>query len=334
MKTDVLTNRRFSEVLQARQLLEEVVLHTPLHFSQMLSDAYKAEVWLKREDRQRVRSYKIRGAYNKIATLSTEEKCRGVVCASAGNHAQGVAYSCNTLRIGSVIFMPVTTPQQKVKQVIHFGREFAEVCLVGDTFDDAYAEAMRYACDKGMAFIHPFDDDQVIAGQGTVALEILEDMHQPPDYLFVPVGCGGLAAGISTVIRQISPRTKLMGVQPCGAPSMKKSLDAGCVTELEHIDKFVDGASVKRPGLRTFDRCRDAFHDFLLVHEGAVCAAMIRMYNEEAIVLEPAGALSIAALDSCKDQISGKKVVCILSGGNSDWERMLEIKERALMMKN
>ncbi|TND09125.1 MAG: threonine dehydratase [Bacteroidetes bacterium] len=331
MKTRTKEKTGFEKVLDAQSSLKGIAVHTPLQYSAGLSEKYNAQVYLKREDLQLVRSYKLRGAYYKIASLGDAEKRRGIVCASAGNHAQGVAFSCRKLKIPARVFMPVTTPQQKVKQVKYFGKEFAELVLTGDTFDDAYAEAARFAAKENRSFIHPFDDEEIIAGQGTVALEILEDAETVPDFVFVPVGGGGLAAGMSLVFKNVCPQVKLIGVQPAGAPSMKRSLEAGRVVELPFIEKFVDGASVRKPGEKTFSICRKSFSDFLLPHEGAVCSAMLRMYNEEAIVLEPAGALTIAALDLYRGPIRGKKVVCILSGGNNDIGRMEEIKERALL---
>lgn len=319
------------KVYQARERIKDVALHTPLMKNENLSDEFSAQVFLKREDLQPVRSYKLRGAYNKIVSLSEEEKSKGVVCASAGNHAQGVAYACNKLDIKATIFMPVTTPSQKIKQVKLFGKDKVEVVLIGDTFDEASIEANEFCIEIEAVFIHPFDDVKVIAGQGTIALELFEDSHAPIDYLFVPIGGGGLAAGLSTVFKQLSPHTKIIGVEPAGAPSMKNSIKKGINTTLEHIDKFVDGASVKRVGEKTFETCKDSLEDIILVPEGKVCTTILRLYNEEAIVAEPAGALTIAALDFYKDIIKGKNVVCIVSGSNNDITRTEEIKERSLL---
>lgn len=318
-------------VLDAQLKLSGVVEKTPLNFSMNLSEELNSSVFLKREDMQVVRSYKIRGAYNKMASLTEAEKSRGVVCASAGNHAQGVAFSCNKLGIQGKIFMPVTTPQQKVKQVKWFGKSTIEVILVGDTFDDSSNEAIRYCKENNMVFVHPFDDEKVIEGQGTVGLEILEQANQPIDYIFVPIGGGGLAAGLGSVFRQLSPSTKIIGVQPAGAPSMYQSIKKGERIKLDHIEKFVDGAAVKQPGLLTFDICREVLDDIILIEEGEICSTMLKLYNENAIVVEPAGALSIAALNHYKEKIEGKKVVCVLSGSNNDITRMEEIKERSLL---
>ncbi|MCG2419174.1 threonine ammonia-lyase IlvA [Aequorivita sp. F47161] len=319
------------KVYQARERIKGVALHTPLMKNENLSEEFSAQVFLKREDLQPVRSYKLRGAYNKIVSLSAEEKAKGVVCASAGNHAQGVAYACSKLNIKATIFMPVTTPLQKTKQVKLFGKDKVEVVLKGDTFDESFAEASRLCSKIGAIFIHPFDDEKVIAGQGTIALELLEDSQTPIDYLFVPIGGGGLAAGIVSVFKQLSPHTKIIGVEPAGAPSMKTSIKNGANTTIENIDKFVDGASVKRVGDKTFEICKESLKDIILVPEGKVCTTILRLYNEEAIVAEPAGALTISALDLYKEKIKGKNVVCVISGGNNDISRTEEIKERSLL---
>ncbi len=321
----------FNEVLAAKKQLENVVAATPLTQNLNLSDEFKSTILLKREDLQIVRSYKIRGAYNKISSLKDAEKTNGIVCASAGNHAQGVAYSCNLLKINGKIYMPKTTPKQKVKQVQLFGKSFVEIVLTGDTFDDAYASATADAIKNHKTFIHPFDDIKVIAGQGTVGLEILDSCKEPIDYVFVPIGGGGLASGLSEVFKHLSPNTKIIGVEPKGAPSMKTSIAENKNTALTTIDKFVDGAAVKQVGDKTFKICRDNLEDIILVPEGKVCTTILRLYNEEAMVVEPAGALTIAALDFYKDKIKGKNVVCVVSGSNNDIERTAEIKERSLL---
>ncbi len=319
------------KVYEAKERIKNVALHTPLMKNENLSEEFFAQVYLKREDLQPVRSYKLRGAYNKIVSLTDQKKTKGVVCASAGNHAQGVAYACYKLNIKATIFMPVTTPPQKTKQVKLFGKDKVEVILKGDTFDEAYEEAMLFCKASKAIFIHPFDDEKVMAGQGTIALELLEDSSSPIDYLFVPIGGGGLAAGVSSVFKKLSPHTKIIGVEPEGAPSMKNSIQKGVNTTLEDIDKFVDGASVKRVGEKTFEICKNNLEDIVLVPEGKICTTILRLYNEEAIVVEPAGALTIAALDFYKDQIKGKNVVCVVSGSNNDITRTEEIKERSLL---
>jgi threonine dehydratase len=321
----------FNEIVEAKNQLNGVLHPTPLTENMNLSDEFNATILLKREDLLMVRSYKIRGAYNKISSLTAEDRKQGIVCASAGNHAQGVAYSCNLLKIMGKIYMPKTTPKQKIKQVQLFGKSFVEIILIGDTFDDAYASAVKDATKNHKKFIHPFDDIKVIAGQGTVGLEILESFKEPIDYVFVPIGGGGLASGLSTVFKHLSPNTKIIGVEPEGAPSMKTSIANGKNTALETIDKFVDGAAVKQVGDLTFEICQQNLDDIILVPEGKVCTTILRLYNEEAMVVEPAGALTIAALDFYKDEIKGKNVVCIVSGSNNDIERTAEIKERSLL---
>jgi threonine dehydratase len=314
---------------QAAVRLRRVVTHTPLMLNDNLSRKYQCRVYLKREDLQVVRSYKLRGAYNMMSSLPQEQLQKGVVCASAGNHAQGFAYSCKKLNVQGVVFMPIITPNQKVSQTRMFGDSNIEIRLVGDTFDDCAIAAKEYTEANGMTFIPPFDDLRIIEGQGTVGLEILED--QPDiDYLFIPVGGGGLSAGVGTYFKTYSPKTIIIGLEPEGAPSMLEARNAGHPVTLDSIDRFVDGAAVKRVGDITFSICKDVLDDMHLVPEGRVCSTILRLYNEDAIVVEPAGALSIAALDDYADQIKGKNVVCIVSGSNNDIDRMQEIKERSL----
>lgn len=318
------------DINKAAYVLKNVALKTPLQFHRKLSEKFGAEVYLKREDLQVVRSYKIRGAYNLIQSLTDEQRKRGVVCASAGNHAQGVAFSCRELNIKGVIYMPAITPKQKINQVKMFGGENIEIVLIGDTFDECQAHALEYTTQHAMTFIPPFDHLKVIEGQGTVAKEILEEQSNI-DYIFVPLGGGGLCAGLISYFQTYSPQTKIVGVEPQGAPSMKEALKAGKPVVLDSIQRFVDGASVKKVGDLTFEICKDKIADMLLVPEGKVSSTILQLYNEDAIVAEPAGALSIAALDQYADKLKGKKVVCILSGGNNDIDRMNEIKERSLL---
>lgn len=321
----------FDEAVIAQQQLQSVISPTPLLENSILSEEFAATILLKREDLHKVRSYKIRGAFNKINSLTPSEKEQGIVCASAGNHAQGVAFSCNMLQIKGKIYMPKTTPKQKIKQVQLFGKSYIEIELIGDTFDDAYAKAVTDAKEANKIFIHPFNDYKVIAGQATVGLEILESHKESIDYVFVPIGGGGLSAGLSTVFEKLSPNTKIIGVEPEGAPTMKTAIAAGNNAPLASIDKFVDGAAVKQVGDLTFEICKNYLDDIILVPEGKVCTTILRLYNEEAMVVEPAGALTIAALDFYKDKIKGKTVVCIVSGSNNDIERTAEIKERSLL---
>lgn len=319
-------------VIQARKSIENVVNYTPLQYNARLSEKFDAHIYLKREDLQPVRSYKLRGAYHKIKTLFNEGRTsEGIVCASAGNHAQGVAFSCKQLQIKGTIFMPVTTPKQKLEQVEMFGGHFVDIKLFGDTFDASKKAALDFAETSGAAFIHPFDDVQIIEGQATVALEILEQKKEATDFVFIPIGGGGLASGISTVFKQLSAETQLIGVEPKGAPSMKVSIENKINTELTEIDSFVDGAAVKKVGDLTFEICRNTLSGCISVDEGKICETILQLYNKDAIVLEPAGALSISALEQYKTQIRGKNVVCIVSGSNNDITRMEEIKERALL---
>jgi threonine dehydratase len=314
---------------QAYEVLKKVVLKTPLQFHRKLSEKFGADVYLKREDLQVVRSYKIRGAYNLIQSLTEDQRKQGIVCASAGNHAQGVAFSCKLLNIQGVIYMPAITPKQKINQVKMFGGGNVEIVLIGDTFDECQAHALEFTKANNRVFIPPFDHLKIIEGQGTVAKEIFEELPSV-DYLFIPVGGGGLIAGMSHYFKTYSPSTKIIGVEPVGAPSMKEAIKAGKPVVLDKIQRFVDGASVKKVGELTFDLSKD-MADMLLVPEGKVSSAILQLYNEDAIVAEPAGVLSIAALDQYADQIKGKKVVCIVSGGNNDIDRMQEIKERSLL---
>ena len=327
-------NKHALDIEGAAKRLKSVVYHTPLQYNANLSRKYQCSVYLKREDLQIVRSYKIRGAYNMMSQMSAEQLAKGVVCASAGNHAQGFAYSCKKLGVKGVVFMPIPSPQQKVSQTKMFGEEFVEVKLVGDTFDDTAVAAKAYTIEHGMSFIPPFDHPAIISGQATVGIEILEDIKEltssPIDFLFIPVGGGGLTAGVGTYFKEKSPNTKIIGLEPEGAPSMFWALNSGEPVELENIDKFVDGAAVKRVGDITFSFCKDAIDDMHLVPEGKICTTILQMYNEEAIVVEPAGAMSVAALDDYAEQIKGKHIVCIVSGGNNDIARMQEIKERSL----
>ncbi len=318
-------------IREAQEKLKNVVTRTPLTLNPNLSREFGCNLYLKREDLQVVRSYKLRGAYNKISSVSKEQAAKAIVCASAGNHAQGVAFSCNALGIHGKIYMPNPTTRQKVDKVKMFGKEFVEVVLTGDTFDDAFSEAMDDCNRNGKIFIHPFEDEKVMEGQGTVGLEILDDMEDHIDFLFVPVGGGGLASGTGSCFRQLSPKTKIIGAEPEGAPSMFESLKQGQVVALDEIDPFVDGAAVKKVGEKTFAICREALDDLKLVPEGKVCTMILRLYNEEGIVVEPAGALTIAVLDFYKDEIKGKNVVCVVSGGNNDIMRTNEIKERSLL---
>ena len=331
MKTTHKYSPTVADAEAALMKLRGVITETPLMENINLAERYQANILLKREDLQVVRSYKIRGAYNKISSLTEEQLKQGVVCASAGNHAQGVALSCRKMKVKGIIFMPAPTPKQKVQQVRMFGKEYVEVVLDGDTFDDAYSHAIEYCEQNNASFVHPFDDKHVIEGQATIGLEILRQTTEPIDYLFIPIGGGGLSAGVSSIFRTLSPETKIIGVEPKGAPAMYKSFEQNEVASLKHIDKFVDGAAVKRVGDLTFPICKENLKEIALVDEGKICSSLIKMYNENGIVLEPAGSLSIAVLDAYQEEIKGKNVVCILSGSNNDITRTEEIRERSLL---
>lgn len=336
MKETITTYRPTLEAIEAAaEKLRGIASVTPLVKNARYSKKFGANIYFKREDLQEVRSYKIRGAYNKISSLDNGHVANGIVCASAGNHAQGVAISCKLLKLKGTIFMPSPTPNQKIEQVKMFGEEYIDVVLVGDSFDDSYHAAMQQSKELNKTFVHPFNDQKVIEGQATVGLEIIDQAKEHPiDYVFVPVGGGGLAAGLSSVFRLLSPQTKIISVEPKGAPAMLTSIRANKNIELESIDNFVDGAAVKRVGDLTFSICKETLHRVVTVDEGKICQAILSLYNKDAIVVEPAGALSLCALEQFKDEIKGKNVVCVISGSNNDITRMAEIKERALLYAN
>ena len=321
------------KIYKARVRLKGVVDHTPLMRNFNLSENYGCNIFLKREDLQVVRSYKIRGAYNKMSSMPKKDLKNGIVCASAGNHAQGVALACQKLGVNGKIYMPGTTPKQKVDKVRRFGKELVDIVLGGDTYDASYKSALEDSEKNNKIFVHPFNDEKVIEGQATVGLEILEDCEETIDYVFVAIGGGGLASGLGSCMKQISPKTKIIGVEPLGAAAMHQALEKGEVVTLDKIDPFVDGAAVQRVGEKTFEICQAVLDDMILVPEGKVCSTILQLYNEEAIVAEPAGALTIAALDMYKDKIKGKNVVCVVSGGNNDITRTEEIKERSLLFE-
>lgn len=322
------------DIKQAYSVLKDVVVQTPLDFNRYLSERYGANIYIKRENEQRVRSFKIRGAYYAISQLTDADKANGVVCASAGNHAQGVAYTCKEMQIPATIFMPITTPQQKIGQVKFFGGEFVEIRLVGDTFDESATAAMKYTKETGKTFIDPFDDPNVQAGQGTVAYEILEEAEEQSvsfDQLLVPVGGGGLIAGVSAYLKDQAPEIKIVGVEASGARSMKAAFDKGRPVKLEHIDKFADGIAVQKVGKTTYEVARKNVDQLIAVDEGRISETILDLYSKLGIVAEPAGAATIAALEVIKDQIKGQTICCIISGGNNDINRMPEMEERALI---
>ena len=322
------------DIVNAYNVLKGVVDYTPLDFDRYLSEKYGATIYLKRENMQKVRSFKIRGAYYAIYKLSEEEKKRGVVCASAGNHAQGVAFTCHDMKIPATIFMPVTTPQQKIGQVKFFGGSYVTIKLVGDTFDASAQAAQEYTKSEGLTFIDPFDDGNVQAGQGTVAYEIYEQAQEEGvvfDQIYVPVGGGGLIAGVSTYIKDVAPEIEVIGVEASGARSMRAAFDKGHPVKLEKIDKFADGIAVQKVVEQTYEVARKYVDQLIGVDEGLISETLIDMYSRQGIIAEPAGAASIAALEVVKDEIKGKTIVCIVSGGNNDINRMQEMEERALI---
>lgn len=321
-------------VEQAYSVLKRVVVRTPLDYSRYLSEKYGATIYLKRENEQRVRSFKIRGAYYAISQLTDDEKSRGVVCASAGNHAQGVAYTCQEMQIPATIFMPITTPQQKIGQVKFFGGDYVEIRLVGDTFDESAKAAQDYTQESGKTFIDPFDDENVQAGQGTVAYEILEEAEEQTisfDQILVPIGGGGLVAGVSAYLKEHAPEIKIVGVEASGARSMKAAFDKGRPVKLDKIDKFADGIAVQKVGKSTYEVARKYVDRLIGVDEGWISGTILDLYSKLGIVAEPAGAATIAALEVVKDKIKGQTICCIISGGNNDINRMPEMEERALI---
>lgn len=325
-------------ILDAQSILREVLSPTPLQYNERLSHLYEANVYLKREDLTVVRSFKIRGAYTKMASLTKDSHVQGVVCASAGNHAQGVAFSCAKLHIHGVIFMPSITPNQKISKVKYFGGKFVTIELVGHTFDETF-QAAKSNCEKANAvFIHPFDDEQVIAGQGTVGKELTEQLQvvnhiSEPDYVLCPIGGGGLISGVASYLKYSSPNTKVIGVEPEHADSMNQAVKHGKPVTLDKFDTFVDGAAVRTTGAKTLSVVKDNVTHITVVATGAVCTTMIDLYQNEGIVAEPAGALSVTALEHHAESIRGKTVVCIISGGNNDLLRYPEIMEKSLVYK-
>lgn len=331
LKTNMSKLISVESINNAAKRLEGVVKKTPLQFNKRLSKLFEANIYIKREDLQEVRSYKIRGAYNLMSSLSVEERKRGVVSASAGNHAQGVAFAASSLKIKAIIFMPVITPLQKINKVKQFGGRWVEIKLVGQTFDESSQESKKLSKEKNMAYVHPFDDLRTIIGQGTVGKEISEQLEKGADILIAPVGGGGLISGVGTYMRSTYPKIEIIGVEPKGAPSMYESINKGKVVTLDKINTFVDGAAVKTVGQKTFEISKEFIKKIILVDEGNVCTTMIELYQNEGIIAEPAGALTIAALDQLKEKIKNKTVVCILSGGNNDILRYPEIMEKSLV---
>lgn len=318
------------DVDRAATLLDGVTRRTPLRASARLSEATGATVLLKREDVQPVRSYKLRGAYTLIASLTDEERAKGVVCASAGNHAQGVAFACAALGVHARIYLPRTTPRQKRDRVAAIGGPSVEVVVGGDVYDDAAEAALRDAAETGATVVPAFDAADVMAGQGTIAAEIVEELGHAPDVVVVPVGGGGLLGGVATWFRDRHPQTRVVGVEPAGAPSMTAALEAGEPVTLEEMDGFVDGAAVRRVGDLTYAAVAAADVEMVTVPEGAICVEMLALYQTEGVIAEPAGALSATALPSLGIE-PGATVVAVVSGGNNDLSRYADIVERALI---
>nr|NLD40688.1 threonine ammonia-lyase IlvA [Actinomycetales bacterium] len=315
----------------AAELLRPVVRRTPLELSSRLSNRVEQAVYLKREDIQVCRSYKVRGAYTFIAALPEEARAKGVACASAGNHAQGVAFACRKLRIHGKVFLPATTPRQKRERIADIGGRWITQVIGGEAFDDAAQAAAEYSRESGATLVPPFDDAAIVAGQGTVALEILDQLPEPPHTIVVPVGGGGLLAGVALWVKTHAPATRVIGVEPEGAPSLRAALEAGRPVSLQNVESFVDGAAVRRVGSVPFDVVRDLVDAVVTVPEGAVCTEMLDLYQTEGIIAEPAGALATAALRGYLPEVPTGPVVCIVSGGNNDVSRYADVLERSLV---
>ena len=311
--------------------LDGVAVRTPLQRNLRLSERTGAQVWLKREDLQIGRSYKLRGAYNLIAQLDDIQKQAGVVCASAGNHGQGLAYSCHILGVQGKVYVPRTTPRQKRDRIAALGGTQVQVIITGDTYDDAAAAALAEVEATGATMVPAFDDPRTVAGQGTVAVELVEQLGHAPDVLVVPVGGGGLVAGVASWLVERHPGVRIVGVEPAGAASMAAALAAGEPVTLPHLDSFVDGAAVRRVGDVTLPLVAKAGVEMMSVPEGLVCSEMLELYQTDGLIAEPAGALSTGALGNGLDVRPGETVVCLLSGGNNDVSRYGEILERSLV---
>ncbi len=318
---------------EAAKTLDGVVSNTPLQYNPRLSAEFNCDLYIKREDLQDVRSFKIRGAYNKINSLKQTERKRGIVAASTGNHAQGVAYSCFLLKIKGVIFMPTVISNQKIDKVKHFGGKYVEIKLIGKTFDEAVDAARKYCKAHNAVFIHPFDDPLTISGQGTVGKEIYDNLKGKVDVVISPIGGGGLISGVATYVKGKKKEVKVFGVEAKGAASMAESLKQDKIVSLGTFDTFVDGAAVNKVGHLPYQICSELVENVHIAEVGKVCTTMIDLYQNEGIITEPAGALSLSVLDELRAEIKGKTVVCILSGGNNDILRYPEIMEKSLVYK-
>jgi threonine dehydratase len=316
----------------AAQALRDLFPPTPLQRNAFLSERYGADIWLKREDLSPVRSYKIRGAFNAMRKrLAAEPGQTRFVCASAGNHAQGVAYACAHFGVRGTVFMPVTTPAQKIDKTRVFGGDNVEVRLIGDFFDETLAAAKAYCAEEGAHFLPPFDDPHVIEGQASVAVEMMQELGGAPDVLVLPVGGGGLSAGMTRYLMAVGAACDVILVEPCGGPSLTAALEVGAPVEVPISDTFVDGAAVARIGALTFEALKGTDPARVLrAPENRICVTIQELLNHDGIVLEPAGALSLDVLPEIADVIRGRRVVCVTSGGNFDFERLPEVKERAM----
>ncbi len=323
-----------AHIRKTSRKIRGIVKKTPLLESLNYSQKYNSKIFFKREDLQIVKSFKIRGAYTKILSLDKMKAKNGLVCASAGNHAQGFAVSCSLLDYNGIVFMPKTTPSLKVKLVKKFAGKNVKIELTGENFSEAYKSATDYCTKNRKTFIHPFDDIKIIEGQATLFLEVIEQIKNPIDYIFIPIGGGGLISGAINVFKQLSPKTKIIGIEPAGAPSMKKSIIKNKIIKLDKIDNFVDGAAVHKIGNIPFEFCKDYLDDLLVIDEGEICQSILDLSLNEKITAEPAGAMSSAALRKYKNKIVEKNVVCIICGGNNDESRMKEISKRAINWKN
>ena len=318
-----------SQIKNASELLKGVIIKTPFQKIKSYSKRYNANIFFKREDLQKVKSFKTRGAFNKISSLDKSQVINGLVCASAGNHAQGFAVSCTTLGYEGKVYMPTSTPNQKIKQVKKFGKNNIKVVLYGENFTQAYKKAIEDCDFYNKIFIHPFDDIKVITGQATLFLEIISQINHELDYLFIPIGGGGLISGAINVFKQLSPKTKIIGVEPKGAPSMSESIKQNKLVTLSKIDGFVDGVAVKKVGDLSFEYCKEYLHDIIVLDENEICNSIMELKDSENIITEPAGAMSSASLRYYKNDILGKNIGCIICGGNIDKSRMVEVKERS-----
>jgi threonine dehydratase len=318
---------KVKDIVAAHYNILKIMGYTLLQKNVDMSNKYNSNIYLKREDLTPVKSYKIRGAFNKMSSL---EKSSKIVTASAGNHAQGVSFSSNLLNMHSDIFMPKITPKQKIDKVIKFGGCYTKIYLEGNNFDETSKISKEFMESNKSVYVHPFDDKKVIEGQGTVGFELLNQLDKI-DYIILPIGGGGLASGVSSFIKQVNPLVKIIGVEPMGAASMYEAVKQKKIVTLDKLDTFVDGAAVKRVGELNFNICKETLDDIIIIDEGHVCTKILEMYNQQSYIFEPAGVLSLCALDILKPELKNKNVVCIISGGNSDVFRMTEILERSLI---